>query len=665
MIFKKAMIITNRMFENLCPVNVFHKEIESSDYIPSKEYENQHILFRKKFIIDEISNAKIRISADDYYKLYINGKFVTQGPAPSYHFSYYYNTVDISSFLIKGENTIAVHTYYQGLINRVWVSGDLRHMLICEIENNGEIALITDDSWKTANHSAYQICGKNYGYETGFCESYDENSSEVGFEKTDFCDENWENAVVKQNVYYKFFEQNIKQLDIYSIKPKKLEKNSNGFFIDIGQEIVGYITFNAKGKKGDVIRIKSGEELCDDGTVRFDMRCFCNYDEKFILSEGTCEYNQYDYKAFRYIQLDLPENVTVDTDSIKIIVRHYPFEEVVSNPFCDDEILNDIWTLCSNTLKYGMQEVLMDCPTREKGQYLGDATITAIAYTILTADTAFMKKVLRDFANSSFISKGLMSVSTSSLMQEIADYSLQFPLQALWLYNYEKDTEFLKEMYPVIKGVIEDFGYYERWDGLIENVNDKWNLVDWPANLRDNYDFELVKPIGKGVINVINAFYYGAIVAFEKISDILEIECEKKSATIKNAFYQAFYREKSGLFVDSEKSEHSSIHSNILPLLFSIKEEVNQNLVEFIDKKGIGTCGVYMAMFLLTALKNAGANDIMLKQLKSEKAWLKMLSQGATTCFEAWGKEDKFNCSLFHPWATAPIIALTDTKFPF
>ena len=47
----------------------------------------------------------------------VNGVFVTQGPAAGYSFHYFYNRVDLSKFVHPGENTIAVHTYYQGLIN--------------------------------------------------------------------------------------------------------------------------------------------------------------------------------------------------------------------------------------------------------------------------------------------------------------------------------------------------------------------------------------------------------------------------------------------------------------------------------------------------------------------------------------------------------------------
>ena len=74
--------------------------------------------------MDENGRVKIYITADDCYKLYVNGKFVTLGPAAGFYFHYYYNEIDITDYIRAGENTVAVHTYYQGLINRVFVSGD-------------------------------------------------------------------------------------------------------------------------------------------------------------------------------------------------------------------------------------------------------------------------------------------------------------------------------------------------------------------------------------------------------------------------------------------------------------------------------------------------------------------------------------------------------------
>lgn len=146
--------ITNSEFANLKPRNVFHKQLDKVD-LPCDEHRNRHILFRRKFVCDSLAeNAMLYISADDYYKLYINGQFAAQGPAPSYHFKYNYNVIDISKYLQKGENLIAAHTLYQGLINRVWQSGDNRHGLILDLVIDGETVVTSDESFITSPHTA-------------------------------------------------------------------------------------------------------------------------------------------------------------------------------------------------------------------------------------------------------------------------------------------------------------------------------------------------------------------------------------------------------------------------------------------------------------------------------------------------------------------------------
>jgi len=280
--------ITNETFELLSPLNVFHKEHAPFENKHPKEYENKHILFRRKINLEQTTNVIIRISADDYYKLYINGRFVTQGPAPAYSFHYYYNEIDVSSFVKKGENTIAVHTYYQGLINRVWVSADLRQGLIFELSANGKILLQSDESWKCKEHSGFTACGK-IGYDTAFAESFDASAREVGFETEDFDDSAWNKAKFKKNTDYTLFLQPTKQLSLYEVAPETIVKTPYGYAVDLGFEAVGYLTFRAKGQKGEKVTIHCGEELNSDGTVRYKMRCNCDYEEffDFFLEKRT------------------------------------------------------------------------------------------------------------------------------------------------------------------------------------------------------------------------------------------------------------------------------------------------------------------------------------------------------------------------------------------
>ena len=55
------------------------------------DLKNFYMKVKKSFAINELKTASIKISADDYYKLYINGKYAGQGPAPGYSFAYNYN----------------------------------------------------------------------------------------------------------------------------------------------------------------------------------------------------------------------------------------------------------------------------------------------------------------------------------------------------------------------------------------------------------------------------------------------------------------------------------------------------------------------------------------------------------------------------------------------
>ena len=103
---KNAVCITDSRFANTVPLPVFHRENEPFDNRHPAEYENRHILFRRAFSLDRLpGEAVLSISADDYYKLYVNGTFVTQGPAPGYPFHYYYNDIDIATgnFICDGK----------------------------------------------------------------------------------------------------------------------------------------------------------------------------------------------------------------------------------------------------------------------------------------------------------------------------------------------------------------------------------------------------------------------------------------------------------------------------------------------------------------------------------------------------------------------------------
>ncbi len=625
---------------------------------------NYHTYFKKSFILKELSGEyKIKISADDYYKLYINGSFVCQGPAPAYTSSYNYNEQDITRFLRRGENIVTVWVYYQGLYNRVWQSADNRQGLICDIFCGGELLLVSDKTWRYKVLSEFS--GDTIGYLTAFNENIDFNLKDKNW-KLSAPDENYCDACEKTDDDHIFKDAPTDTLAVYEAFPEMVVKLGKGeYFIDFGKEVTGQFYMKLKGKKGQKLIIKCGEETQEDNPLkaRYEMRCNCKYIDVCTLSGGEDEVEFYDYKAFRYVNIETSAE-HIDINSFKAIVRHWRFEERIKPKFKTENLMK-VWRLCADTLKYGVQEGFLDCPTREKGQYTGDFTTSGYAHLLLTGDREIYKKTLFDIADTQQRCQGLLGVTSGSFEQTIGDFSLQFPLQVWNYYNYTNDKETLTELYPVIIKMLSHFEGYENGDGLIENCVKMWNVVDWPPNLRDGYCIEVSDTSDYiPVHNVINAHYIGAMKTTLKIEKALGVESalEKKCNKTVKAYLAAFYSETERLFYDDTEKTHSALHSNVLPVVFGIApDESHETIKAMIIQKGL-SCGTIFSIFVLKALSVLGAykQEYELIINESEHSWINMLREGATTCYEAWGKEQKWNTSLCHPMGCSPIIAICE-----
>ena len=502
--------VTNSEFANSKPRNVFHKQLDKVD-LPCDEHRDRHILFRKKFCCDNLcDDALIYISADDYYKLYINGRFVAQGPAPSYHFNYNYNVIDVSEYLQKGENLIAVHTLYQGLINRVWQSGDNRHGLILDLVIDGETVVASDESFKTSPHTVYAEMG-TCGYETQFLERYNSNATEVGFASLDFDDENWKNAQIHRYADHTLTLQKSGMLEFETILPVNATVVGNHILYDFGSNYVGYLCVRAKGKMGDIVTVRCAQELNDDGTLRYKLRANCTYEEEWILSDGESFLDWFDYKSFRYAELSIPANVEIL--DVYFCVRHYPFvlKTQLKPDYAFNKELREIWNLCVHTQKYGVQEVIQDCMEREKGFYLGDGCYTALTNMILTGDDSMVRKLIDDAFSTSFISDTLVTCMCCSFMQEIAEYPLILVYLVLWHYNYTGDKEYLMQNFAKVTRLLDAYRRDYEKDGLLRDL-DKWCVVEWPKNFQHEYDVDIREgQICKEAHVSINAYYIAAI----------------------------------------------------------------------------------------------------------------------------------------------------------
>lgn len=638
--------ITNTTFAAKTPLNVFHRQLEPID-LPCED-QDQHILFRKKFTLTaKPERAAVYISADDRYRLYINGRFAAEGPTAAYPWAYGYNTVDVTDLLSEGENTVAVHTLYYGVVNRVCVSADERHGLLLDLECDGKTAVSSDTTFRTAIHTAYTPTGI-IGYNTQFAEDYDASAPTVGFWFPGYDDSQWENASLREHTDYVMTAQPTGMPVFEKILPAVSEQRNGKLFLDFGGTRVGYLNLSASGHRGDRIIIRCGQELDPDGNVRYEMRCNCRYEENMILSGGNDNLDWFDFKSFRYAELILPEGCTVS--GIYMTARHYPFSLAVTPRFTEDPDILRIWKLCTDSVKYGVQEVIQDCMDREKGFYVGDGCYTALTQMILTGDDSMVRYLIDSSRETTRFLDTTVTCLCCSMMQEIAEYPLIMVYLMLWHFRLTGDRDYLEKNYAFAASLLDCYRRDYEKELLLCDL-DKWCVVEWPENFQDNYDVDIRE--GKVCTEphcVINAYYLRAVMTVNTMAEILGKPLYRDTDSLKNHFAAAFYDPERKLFTDSLKSSHCSYVANAFCFGLGLAPDraSEENILAMLEDRGFENLHLFSAFPVMMRLAATGRDETLKRLLTNPGMWLRMLGEGATTTFEAWSKELKWNTSLFH-----------------
>ena len=664
-----APMITSRRFAALASFTPYGYDRKPEF---NTETQNIHTLFRKRFSVSgKVKCARLFITGDDLYKVYLGGRYIGEGPAQSFPYAYNYNCYDVTDLLLEGENLLAVHLYYQGLFNIYMMSADHRCALLCELlieyENGRVERIASDEGWKYAECEAFAT-RYLYGYQTQFSEDIDLRKMPVGWREAGFDDGGWENAVCldAEAEGYVFQPQITPSVSYRRIFPKTVTVIPNGYLLDFGAETVGTLCFPIAGAPGEVIELRYAEELTEEGRARYEIRANCTYSDRITLSGEETLLEYFDYKGFRYAEILHPPK-DFDPSSVSALERHYPFPEESADFRCSDETMNRIFEICKRGVRIGTQDTYYDCPTREKGGFVGDALITGLAHLLLTGDLSIYKKFILDCKETGKHCPVIPAHLPTYNINFCADYSLLIPLFVKEYYERTGDTALVSEMLPTLEGILGYFEKFRNADGLLEKiahfdgVPDYLNpiLIDWPQNLRDGYDMENAT---RGVCTTVNVFYYG----FQKTAAALYriAKNEARAEALSNAAAQTeqglnakLYDEESGLYFDATNSRHSAIHANALQLFFGMKPPKGYAPIRDLLLKRRLNCGVYFSYFVIEGLFRIGEAEAALNLLRGEDehSWANMLRDGATTCMEAWGAEQKWNTSWCHPWSSSPI----------
>jgi len=653
-------------------------------------------LFRKEIVIKtKPEKFIIHISADNRYKLYINGVYVSNGPARSHLFKWNFESIDISSHLRSGKNIIS---------SIVWNFAEHRPLaqisaqtgFIIQGNSITENIINTDTSWNVIKDTAYKPLPVRLDqyYVAGAGEEFDCNKHPWNWMDSDFNSSGWKKArevetgksigcmgewgspslhlLSQRNIpfmeekFQRFFK--IRRSDITNI-PEGFLKGKSPITISANSKVKLLIDQNvlttaypvlifSKGGKS-IIKLTYAESLFDNSGNKGNRNEIENKqitgNSDIIICDGGNNriFRTLWWRTFRYIELEIEtKDEPLILNDFYNIFTAYPFEEKASFN-CDNPLLKDIWNVGWRTQRLCANETFFDCPYYEQLQYIGDARIQALVSTYVSEDSRLTKNAITVLHDSQLSLGITQSRFPSNQIQIIPTFSLVWITMVYDYWMLNDDSVFVKSMMPGMQETLNWFRNRIDSSGMLGPV-EWWDFVDWV----DSKGWENGNPpaahIGNSSILSLQYVYTleKAAVVFEEytMNDIAG-EYRNLADKIKNAVFEKCYDSNKGLIADSPEKNTFSQHANVLAILTNTFPETfdNAKIIDLIlTDKELAQCTLYFKFYLFEALERAGQAD---KFTAALTPWKEMLDAGLTT-FAETPDHTRSDC---HAWSTSPV----------
>jgi hypothetical protein len=141
---------------------------------------NQTVVARKSFRLDQPRQAMLRITADSFYRLYVNGQWVADGPCRCWPEHFQYDVLDVSNYLRTGTNRLEIVARYYGVgdFHKVPQRPGLLAQLDVATAGAGPVTVATDDSWEVAEARGWVSNTPKVSIQMEPCELYDARLAE-------------------------------------------------------------------------------------------------------------------------------------------------------------------------------------------------------------------------------------------------------------------------------------------------------------------------------------------------------------------------------------------------------------------------------------------------------------------------------------------------------
>lgn len=617
--------------------------------------EDSYVAFRKTFTLDSAQTATAYISAESKYFMWVNGELTVydgspkRGPTP---YDSYFDTVEIKN-LSAGENTLAFLVPYNGRSGDSSIDGaqslgegDTQGGLLFEMSAGGK-TVKSDSTWKVKQLDEYKsrrTLGSqypSYPQSSMLAERniyYDARESSGDFTAKEYDDSSWDNAtpVAKPGA--------LPFGDLYkSVTPlTKFGEITTGTGAEdiIGKELAADTTVKIKLPKNMQyspyfeLTAPAGKKITYySDTYQIGTTSGYTFKDTYITRNGEQIFESYPWRSGSEIIIEAEAGINFT----KIGYRPSGYNTEQAGGFeSSDEELNKLWQMCANTVDICMRDTYMDCPDRERGPYMGDATnqVDAAYYAFSPSAQLLTKKMILSAIAWTGKDGLIPSRAPSTKPHEIPVQSLAFSTAVYNYYLQSGDAETVKAYYEVL------INYLKVWkmrdNGMPEIRNGEWTWTDWGTGA----DLELIQVLW---------YYYSLTVAenmaseFGKNADVAFLGERKKSISDN---FDALYKKSDGYRSGNKADDRA----NALAVITGLAKASDYALVKGVLDT-VYNASPYMERFVLQALCKMGEYEAALNRIKTRYG--AMIDSDDTTVWELFSRDSGTNN---HGWSAGPML---------
>ena len=609
---------------------------------------------RKEFAVKkDVKRATVHIAGMGLYELFINGQRIGNqvlAPAPTdYRKTILYNTYDVTS-LLQTENAIGVtlgngrfytmRQNYKPYKIPTFGYPKLRLNLIVEYADGSKETIATNTSWKLTTEGPIRSNNEYDG------EEYDARLEMEGWNTNGFDDGAWKTPDVMEAPAGKLTAQQNPNIRVQeTLKPVAVFDRPDGkYILDMGQNMVGWLSVNLKGKKGKPVSMKFAELLQKDGSLYLaNLRTAQVTDIYTPAEDGDFSWQpRFVYHGFRFVEvsgLDYKPELSAFTGHVIYDEMATTGRFETSNPLVNQIHKNSYWGIRSN-----YRGMPTDCPQRdERLGWLGDRATGAYGEAFIFNNAQLYNKWLQDIEDSMSPEGSISDVSPNywTIYADDVTWPSAFFYVADMLYRQFGDDSAIRAHYPAMK----------RWMAHMEEATMKDYIMtkdqygDWCMPPESQELIHSKDPARKtdGAILSTTVYYdlLNKMIGFARIcgQDADISGYESLAAKIKAAYNAKFFNK------ETAEYGNNTVTANILSLRLGLVPEgyegkVFSNIVKKTEEdfNGHVSTGVLGIQHLMRGLTEYGRVDMAYKILTNETypSWGYMIKNGATTIWELW-----------------------------